>query len=187
MFIAPDSRNCLNMIRPPQASPVASLTFPTSFFILAKPITSSGLVGSSTKNKLNLKLEASTDSITKLDIAVLNKESTNEARQELGPLIYLSELTGKPMNIIVNWLLLLIVFVFDPLAVSLVVAYQVALTGGIRRYEVYNEKKVVEKKPIPVNKTTWKKEKVQELKPTPVEEPEIVHKVRRGGIGRGKT
>ena len=53
MFIAPDSRNCLNMIRPPQASPVASLTFPTSFFILAKPITSSGLVGSSTKNKLN--------------------------------------------------------------------------------------------------------------------------------------
>jgi len=73
------------------------------------------------RNKLNLKLEASTDSITKLDIAVLNKESTNEARQELGPLIYLSELTGKPMNIIVNWLLLLIVFVFDPLAIALVI------------------------------------------------------------------
>jgi hypothetical protein len=67
------------------------------------------------------------------------------------------------------------------------VAYQVALTGGIRRYEVYNEKKVVEKKPAPVNKTTWKKEKVKELKPTPVEEPEIARKVRRGGIGSGKT
>ena len=73
------------------------------------------------RNRLNLKLEAATDSITKLDISVLNKESSNEAKQELGPLIYLSELTGKPMNIIVNWLLLLIIFVFDPLAIALVI------------------------------------------------------------------
>ena len=73
------------------------------------------------KNQLNLKLEAVTDSIAKLDIAVIHKESADEAKQELGPLIYISELTGKPMNEIVNWLLLLIVFVFDPLAISLVI------------------------------------------------------------------
>ena len=73
------------------------------------------------RTKINLKLEAVTDSITKLDIAVLNKESNNEAEQELGPLRYISELTGYPMNKIVNWLLLLIIFVFDPLAIALVV------------------------------------------------------------------
>ena len=85
------------------------------------------------RNRLNLKLEAATDSITKLDISVLNKESSNEAKQELGPLIYLSELTGKPMNIIVNWLLLLIIFVFDPLAIALVITANFAfnrLTPG---------------------------------------------------------
>ena len=70
---------------------------------------------------VNLKLEAMTDSVAKLDIAVLNKETSNEAERELGPLRYISELSGKPMNIIVNWLLMLIIFVFDPLAVALVV------------------------------------------------------------------
>ena len=110
-----------------------------------------------------------------------------ETGVDVGPAIYLARSFGTDIDTVVKFFIFILIFVFDPLAVSLVVAYQVALTGGIRRYEVYNEKKVVEKKPIPVNKTTWKKEKVQELKPTPVEEPEIVHKVRRGGIGRGKT
>ena len=73
------------------------------------------------RTKINLKLEAVTDSIAQLDIDVLNKESNNEAEQELGPLRYISELTGTSMNKIVNYLLLLIVFVFDPLAIALVV------------------------------------------------------------------
>ena len=41
---------------------------------------------------------------------------------ELGPLQYLSSLTGYPMGKIINVLLLIIIFVFDPLAISLVVA-----------------------------------------------------------------
>ena len=47
-------------------------------------------------------------------------------------------------------------------------------------------KKVVEKKSKPDKKTTWKKEKVKELKPEPVEET-TPRKIRRGGIGPGKT
>ena len=53
-----------------------------------------------------------------MDITVLNKEMSNEADRELGPLKYLSELTGKPMDIVINWLMLLIIFVFDPLGHS---------------------------------------------------------------------
>ena len=110
-----------------------------------------------------------------------------ETGVDVGPAIYLARAFGTDIDTVVKFFIFILIFVFDPLAVSLVVAYQVAVTGGIRRYEVYNEKKVVEKKPTPVKKTTWKKEKVKELKPTTVEEPEIAHKVRRGGIGRGKT
>lgn len=34
----------------------------------------------------------------------------------------MAEITNKPMNVIVNWFTLLIVFVFDPLAIAMVIA-----------------------------------------------------------------
>ena len=74
------------------------------------------------RDTVAIQIEAVTDSISKLDISVLNKETNNEAERELGPLKYISELTGKPMASVINWLLMLIIFVFDPLAISLVVA-----------------------------------------------------------------
>ena len=66
------------------------------------------------------------DSINKTDMALLDKEISNEAESELGPLKYLAETTGYPMNEVVNWFLLLIIFVFDPLAIALVVAANMA-------------------------------------------------------------
>jgi hypothetical protein len=51
-----------------------------------------------------------------------NVEINSDVAAELGPLKYISEITGKPMAQVVNILLLIIVFVFDPLAISLVIA-----------------------------------------------------------------
>ena len=86
------------------------------------------------RNNINLKLEAVLDSIGKTDIALLNKEISNENASELGPLKYLAETTGYPMNQVVNWFLLLIIFVFDPLAIALVVAANMAF-AQIKRKE----------------------------------------------------
>ena len=66
------------------------------------------------------------DSINKTDMVLLDKEISNEAESELGPLRYLAETTGYPMNKVVNWFLLLIIFVFDPLAIALVIAANMA-------------------------------------------------------------
>ena len=74
------------------------------------------------KNNLSVKLESVTDSITSLDIKILDIESNSDVAAELGPLKYLSELTDLPMNKIINYLLLVIIFVFDPLAIALVIA-----------------------------------------------------------------
>jgi len=74
------------------------------------------------RDKINLKLEAVLDSIGKTDMALLEKEISNEDERELGPLKYLAKTTGKDMDTVVNWFLLLIIFVFDPLAIALVVA-----------------------------------------------------------------
>mgnify|MGYP003645713259 FL=1 len=74
------------------------------------------------RDKISVKLETATDSVNSIDIKILDTESSAEIASELGPLKYLSELTGKPMNVIINILLLIIIFVFDPLAISLVIA-----------------------------------------------------------------
>tara|TARA_R110000744_G_scaffold122037_1_gene226929 strand:+ start:1455 stop:2825 length:1371 start_codon:yes stop_codon:yes gene_type:complete len=78
------------------------------------------------RDNLNIKLEAVLDSIGKTDMVLLEKEISNEDQRELGPLKYLASTTGWPMDKVVNYFLLLIVFVFDPLAISLVVASNMA-------------------------------------------------------------
>lgn len=75
---------------------------------------------------INVKLEATLDSISRTDVALLEKEMSNEDERELGPLKYLSVVTGWSMDRVVNWFLMLIIFVFDPLAISLVVAANMA-------------------------------------------------------------
>ena len=70
-------------------------------------------------------------------MALLNKEISNEDQRELGPLKYLASTTGWPMDKVVNYFLLLIVFVFDPLAIALVVAANMAF-AQIRKPEDNN-------------------------------------------------
>jgi len=71
---------------------------------------------------INVRLEAVMDSVMRIDTELLELEIGNEEQRELGPLKYLSETTGKDMGQVVNWFLLLIIFVFDPLAIAMVVA-----------------------------------------------------------------
>ena len=86
------------------------------------------------RDDVNLKIEAIMDSIGRTDMAILDKEISNESSSELGPLKYLAETTGAPMGKVVNWFLLLIIFVFDPLAIALVVAANMAF-AQIRKPE----------------------------------------------------
>lgn len=87
------------------------------------------------RNSISIKIEALTDSITKLDLQILDMESNNEVAAEIGPLRYLSKITGKSMDVIVNWFTLLIVFVFDPLAVAMVISINKYI-GGNKEDEV---------------------------------------------------
>jgi hypothetical protein len=78
--------------------------------------------------KLASKLDVVNDSIFALETQILETRVNSEAASELGPLKYLSELTGVEMNRIINWLLLIIIFVFDPLAIALVIAANFAFS-----------------------------------------------------------
>ena len=79
--------------------------------------------------------EIAADSLQKYQLEILDLENDTEIAGELGPLQYLSGLTGTPMDKIINWLLLVIIFVFDPLAISLVVAANFAFGQAFPKKE----------------------------------------------------
>jgi hypothetical protein len=81
------------------------------------------------------KREVAADSLQTFRLQILDLQNTNETASELGPLQYLSGLTGTPMDKIINWLLLVIIFVFDPLAISLVVAANFAFAQAFPKKE----------------------------------------------------
>jgi hypothetical protein len=74
------------------------------------------------EEKLSNKINTSDSILLILSEEKLTKESNSELTNELGPLKYIAKLTGKPMDEIINWFILIIIFVFDPLAISLVIA-----------------------------------------------------------------
>ena len=114
-----------------------------------------------TEAKTNL--NAVTDSIAVLDVKILEQQIGNESARELGPLKYMAELTGRPMEQIVNWFMLLIIFVFDPLAIAMVVAANMAFAQikGVPKdpkdYKVYKKNEVIKEEVIIKNPKPEKK------------------------------
>ena len=97
------------------------------------------------RESVSKKIEVLSDSITSLDLKALDIQQGSEVAGEVGPLKYMAEITGKPMSTIVNWFALLIIFVFDPLAVTLVIAFNTALKVDKGEED---KKKVVQKREL---------------------------------------
>jgi len=91
---------------------------------------------------LSDKLDVLDSTLLVLSEEKLNKESNIEVAGELGPLKYISKLTGVEMDRIINWFLLVIIFVFDPLAISLVIAANFAFSKLSNTSSVPDEKPV---------------------------------------------
>ena len=87
------------------------------------------------RKDVQAKREQVADSLQKYQLEILDLENNAEVAGELGPLQYLSNLTGIGMDKIINYLLLVIIFVFDPLAISLVVAANFAFANAFPKRE----------------------------------------------------
>ena len=90
------------------------------------------------KKSIQAKREVAADSLQNIRLEVLALQNSSDTVGELGPLQYLSGLTGTPMDRIINILLLVIIFVFDPLAISLVIAANFAFDIANRK-NLYGE------------------------------------------------
>ena len=108
-----------------------------------------------------LRRTVAADSLQKYKLKILELQNNADTVGELGPLQYISGLTGTPMDRIINILLLVIIFVFDPLAISLVVAANFAFDKARPRKNLYGEKEnadwdeFVEKKTYDTTKNSF--------------------------------
>jgi len=99
---------------------------------------------------INGKVDDLNQKLFDYETEIVEVRLSDAVSSELGPLKYLSGLTGLPMDQIINYLLLTIIFVFDPLAIALVVAANFAF-DQIRpkiRENLYGEKVKIKEKPI---------------------------------------
>lgn len=74
------------------------------------------------RDELSIKLDTLNNQITRCDLEVLNISSLEIQSGELGAIKYLSEITGWDIKKTANFFILILIFVFDPLAIALVIA-----------------------------------------------------------------
>ena len=99
------------------------------------------------QTEVNTKVDDLNEKIFNYETEIVEARIGDGSTSELGPLKYLSGLTGLPMDRIINYLLLTIIFVFDPLAIALVIAanFAFARLKNPTKENIYGEK-------VPINK-----------------------------------
>ncbi len=98
------------------------------------------------QTEINTKVDALNEQLFAYETEIVEISTNSELTGELGPLKYLSGLTGVPMDKMINILLLTIIFVFDPLAIALVIAanYAFERLRPKTKETIYGEKEIVE-------------------------------------------
>lgn len=74
-------------------------------------------------SKVNAKISILSDSLSSLKARSNEIKSSSTARAELGPLLFVAREFNTSPDTAITWFTLMIIFVFDPLAVSLVLAF----------------------------------------------------------------
>ena len=90
-------------------------------------------VAQENRDGVSKKIESLNDSITRLDLEILDLASSEIESGELGAIKYLSEITGWDVKKTANFFILTLIFVFDPLAIALVISTNQA-------FKVYRKK-----------------------------------------------
>ena len=127
---------------------------------------------SKSNEKLSGKIDVVNDSIFFLESRILEIKTTAIGESELGPLKFLSKLTGIAMDRIINWYILVIIFVFDPLAIALVIAANFAFSQ-LYRTPIYKpteeDKEWLEAELTEGNDLEWEEPKQQTGTPVMVD------------------
>lgn len=89
---------------------------------------------------LNDSLSATNVKINSIEKQILEIENNPEVASDIGPLKYIAQITGKTMDQIVNWFIIALMLVFDPLAIALVIAANMAFSINKKSFDKEKEK-----------------------------------------------
>ena len=81
------------------------------------------------RDDISKRIDGMNDSITTLEVQVLDLESVEISGSELGAIKYVSELLDWDIKKTANLFILILIFVFDPLAITLVIATNQAFSS----------------------------------------------------------
>ena len=144
-------------------------------------------------------IASKTQQIGDLDTEILNLSTNKDLAAEVGPLKYIAKLTGKTLDQVVNWFIIALMLVFDPLAIALVIAANFIFSKvqeESQKKEEKDDKKEDEKKENPQGeenenssvvakiKNIFKKQQPEGLDivfkiPDPIEE-EVIEEIKDG-------
>jgi hypothetical protein len=102
---------------------------------------------------LNDSISSKNTRISSIEKQKLDVSSDSDLAREVGPLKYIAELTGKDIDSVVNWYIIVLMLVFDPLAIALVIAANFAFEINEPKKEEEMEEKE-NKKPGKI-KSLW--------------------------------
>lgn len=89
---------------------------------------------------LNDSISSKNNKISSIEGNKLDVSSDSDLAKEVGPLKYIAELTGKSLGEVVNWYIIVLMLVFDPLAIALVIAANFAFEKLKEDDETENKK-----------------------------------------------
>ncbi len=101
---------------------------------------------------------------------------------ELGAVQYVSEITGADLKTVANWFIFMLIFVFDPLAIALVIATNQAFEQRKPKVNIYGETKPIE--PIVEFQPITSKEEIEQEKQAIQFE---IDKIQRSGVSGRKS
>ena len=145
------------------------------------------------RDTLAVKEYALTDSVSQIDLKILDLQTNSEAAAEIGPLKYVAKITGKDTDKVVNWFILLFIIVFDPLAVILLVSAQHSfkfnntknIYGETKNYferrnkainKIINQNQHMQKQPDPELSLQEKSDQITQQGLEKKEKKKIIHK-----------
>lgn len=134
------------------------------------------------RDVISKKIESLNDSITNLDLEVLDLASSEIESGELGAIKYLSEITGWDIKSTANFFILTLIFVFDPLAIALVISTNQAFRNIRKKEEedptvVFEEVEVPENYLPPFNNEKKEQQIIEKIVEVPVEVIKEVEKI----------
>lgn len=90
-------------------------------------------------DELSKKLGTINDSINKHSLNVIELKQNNEGASELNSLKYLSTVTGKSMDEVMKWFILLLIVIGDPMAVLMVIVFNKIMDKREKKTEGPND------------------------------------------------